>query len=301
MTPPHASLNDLHAFAAVARTRHFRRAATELGVSPSALSHALRALETRLDVRLLHRTTRSVAPTEAGERLLARLAPALRDIAEALDAINDYRDSPTGTLRINAPRAACEWVLAPLVARFLQRHPGMRVELVGDDSLVDIVANGFDAGVRFGESLQQDMVAVPVGPPQRFIVVAAPGYLAQRGTPGDPRELHAHACIRVRFPTGKFYHWEFIRADERLEIDVDGPLAVGDMRLMVAAAEQGLGLAYVYAQYAQPALAAGRLVSVLDEWRPPEPGFFLYYPSHRQVPAGLRAFIDLAREAPPAG
>ncbi|RMX07971.1 LysR family transcriptional regulator [Corticibacter populi] len=291
------SLNDLHAFAAVARTRNFRRAAVELGVSASALSHSLRGLEARLGVRLLHRTTRSVAPTEAGERLLARLGPALREIADAIEAINDFRDSPTGLLRINAPRAACDWVLAPLVAKFLAQHPGMRVELVDDDSLVDIVATGFDAGVRFGESLQQDMVAVPIGPPQRFIVVAAPDYLARRGTPADPRQLTGHACIRVRFPAGAFYRWEFMRDGERLEVEVDGPLALGDMRLMVQAAEQGLGLAYVYAQYAQEALAAGRLVSVLDDWRPAEAGFFLYYPSHRLVPAGLRAFIALARES----
>ncbi len=162
--PEHASLNDLHGFVAVARTRNFRKAAAELGVSPSALSHALRGLETRLGVRLLNRTTRSVAPTEAGERLLARLTPALGEIADALDAVNDFRESPAGTLRINAPRAACDWILAPLIARFLTAHPGMRLELVDDDNLVDIVAKGFDAGVRFGESLQQDMVAVPLGP-----------------------------------------------------------------------------------------------------------------------------------------
>lgn len=295
----HTSLNDLHAFAAVARTRNFRRAATELGVSPSALSHALRGLESRLGVRLLHRTTRSVAPTEAGERLLARLAPALREIADALDAVNDFRDSPVGTLRINAPRAACDWVLAPLVERFLTAHPGMRIELVDDDGLVDIVAAGFDAGVRFGERLQQDMVAVPLGPAQRFIVVAAPDYLARRGVPTDPRGLVDHDCIRVRFPHGAFYRWEFLRDGERIHVEVDGPLALGDMRLMVRAAEQGLGLAFVLAPYAGDALAAGRLVSVLDDWRPAETGFFLYYPSHRLVPTGLRAFIDLARTVHP--
>lgn len=298
--PEHASLNDLHAFAAVARTRSFRRAAAELGVSPSALSHALRGLEARLGVRLLHRTTRSVAPTEAGERLLARLTPALHEIADALDTVNEYRETPLGTLRINAPRAACDWVLAPLVARFLAKHPGMRVELVDDDSFVDIVAKGFDAGVRFGESLQQDMVAVPIGPAQRFIVVASPAYLAKRGTPVDPRQLTDHECIRLRFPNSVFYRWEFSREGEKIDVEVDGPLALGDMRLIVQAAEEGLGLAFVYAQYAQAALAAGRLFSVLDNWRQPETGFFLYYPSHRLVPAGLRAFINLAREVYPS-
>jgi len=294
-----ASLNDLHAFAAVARTRNFRQAASELGVSPSALSHTLRALEARLGVRLLNRTTRSVAPTEAGERLLARLTPALAEITQALAAIEDLRTSPHGTLRINAPRAACDWVLAPLVPLFLARHPGMRVELVGDDSLVDIVARGFDAGVRFGERLQQDMVAVPLGPPQRFIVVASPEHLARHGRPAHPRELIEHPCIRLRFPNGSYYRWEFVQGDERLEIAVDGPLALGDMRLMVQAAEQGLGLAFVYQQYAQQGLDAGRLVSVLDDWRPTETGFYLYYPSQRLVPAGLRAFIELVRERYP--
>ena len=297
--PKPAGLNDLHAFAAVARTRNFRQAAIELGVSPSALSHTLRALEARLGVRLLNRTTRSVAPTEAGERLLARLTPALAEITQALAAIEDLRTSPHGTLRINAPRAACDWVLAPLVPLFLARHPGMRVELVGDDSLVDIVARGFDAGVRFGERLQQDMVAVPLGPPQRFIVVASPEHLARHGRPAHPRELIEHPCIRLRFPNGSYYRWEFVQGDERLEIAVDGPLALGDMRLMVQAAEQGLGLAFVYQQYAQQGLDAGRLVSVLDDWRPTETGFFLYYPSQRLVPAGLRAFIELVRERYP--
>src|SRR5450830_1756566 len=262
--PKPASLNDLHAFAAVARTRNFRQ-----------------------------------APTEPGERLLARLAPALDEITQALAAIEDLRASPSGTLRINAPRAACDWVLAPLVPLFLARHPGMRVELVGDDSLIDIVARGFDAGVRFGESLQQDMVAVPLGPPQRFVVVASPGHLARHGRPAHPRELIEHPCIRLRFPNGTCYRWEFAQGEERIEVAVDGPLALGDMRLMVQAAEQGLGLAFVYQQYAQQGLDAGRLVSVLDEWRPAEPGFFLYYPSQRLVPAGLRAFIELVRERHP--
>mgnify|MGYP001028956581 FL=1 len=298
--PEHASLNDLHGFVAVARTRNFRKAAAELGVSPSALSHALRGLETRLGVRLLNRTTRSVAPTEAGERLLARLTPALGEIADALDAVNDFRESPAGTLRINAPRAACDWILAPLIARFLTAHPGMRLELVDDDNLVDIVAKGFDAGVRFGESLQQDMVAVPLGPAQRFVVVASPAYLSEHGRPSSPHDLVGHRCIRLRFPSGVFYRWEFSRDDSRIDVEVDGPLALGDMRLMVRAAEEGLGLAFVYRQYAQDALAAGRLVSVLDDWRPPETGFFLYYPSHRLVPSGLRAFIDLVREVHPS-
>lgn len=290
-----ASLADLQAFAAVARLRSFRQAAAELDVSPSALSHALRGLETRLGVRLLNRSTRSVAPTEAGERLLSRLSPALQDIHGALDEINAFRDSPLGTLRINAPHAACELVLAPLVARFITTHPGMRVELVADNAFVDIVATGFDAGVRFGESLQQDMVALPLGPAQRFVVVASPAYLAAHGTPLCPRELQQHRCIRIRFTNGSFYRWEFARGNEQLEIEVDGPLAVAEMSLMIDAAERGLGLAYVYAQYAAAPVAAGRLVTVLDDWCPEIPGFYLYYPSRKLMPAGLKAFVDLLR------
>jgi DNA-binding transcriptional LysR family regulator len=290
-----ASLTDLQAFAAVARLRSFRQAASELGVSPSALSHALRGLETRLGVRLLNRTTRSVAPTEAGERLLSRLSPALQDIHGALDEINAFRDSPLGTLRINAPHAACELVLAPLVARFIDTHPGMRVELVADNAFVDIVATGFDAGARFGESLQQDMVALPLGPAQRFVVVASPDYLAAHGTPRCPRELQQHRCIRIRFTNGGFYRWKFARGNEQLEIEVDGPLAVAEMSLMIDAAERGLGLAYVFAQYAAAPVAAGRLVTVLDDWCPEIPGFYLYYPSRKLMPAGLKAFVELLR------
>lgn len=290
-----ASLADLQSFAAVARHRSFRKAAAELGVSPSALSHALRGLESRLGIRLLNRTTRSVAPTEAGQQLLARLIPSLREINDALDEINLFRDSPVGTLRINAPRAAAEYLLLPLATRFLLKHPGMRLDIVADDNLVDIVAAGFDAGVRFGERLAQDMIAVPLGPAQRFVVVGSPAYLAEHGTPLTPQQLSAHRCIRIRFPKGSIYRWEFERGSEKLEVEVDGPLDLGEMPLMVRAAEDGLGLAYVYEQAAATALAAGRLQTVLDDWRPPEPGFFLYYPSRRQVPAGLRAFIDFLR------
>lgn len=287
------SLVDLQAFATVARLRSFRRAAGELHVSPSALSHTLRSLETRLGVRLLNRTTRSVSPTEAGQRLLARLAPTLQELDDALDEINSFRDSPVGTLRLNVPRAAAEYVLAPLASRFLREYPGMRLEIVTDDNLIDIVAGGFDAGVRFGERLAQDMIAVPFGPAQRFVVVASPAYLAAHGRPATPQQLSAHRCIRIRFPNGSIYRWEFSRGDEKIEVEVEGPLDVGEMPLMVRAAEDGIGLAYVYEQSAALALAAGRLVTVLDDWRPPEPGFFLYYPSRRLVPAGLRAFIDL--------
>lgn len=290
-------LADLQCFAAVARLCSFRRAATELGVSPSALSHSLRGLEARLGVRLLNRSTRSVAPTEAGQRLLDRLAPALLDIDSALETLNAFRDSPVGTLRFNAPRHAAEHVLAPLANRFLLANPGMRIEIVADDAFVDIIQGAFDAGVRFGESLDQDMVAIPLGPPQRFVVVGSPAYLKQAGRPSDPRELSRHRCIRIRFPSGARYRWEFEKAGEKLEVDVAGPLEVGEMPLMLRAAEDGLGLAYVYAETARASLSAGRLETVLDDWRPPEAGFFLYYPSRRLPPAGLQKFIELVKES----
>lgn len=292
-------LADLQCFAAVARLCSFRRAATELGVSPSALSHSLRGLEARLGVRLLNRSTRSVAPTEAGQRLLDRLAPALLDIDSALETLNAFRDSPVGTLRFNAPRHAAEHVLGPLANRFLLANPGMRIEIVADDAFVDIIQGGFDAGVRFGESLDRDMVAIPLGPPQRFVVVGSPAYLKQAGRPSDPRELNRHRCIRIRFPSGARYRWEFEKAGEKLEVDVAGPLEVGEMPLMLRAAEDGLGLAYVYAETARASLSAGRLETVLDDWRPPEAGFFLYYPSRRLPPAGLQKFIELVKESRP--
>lgn len=290
-------LTDLQAFATVARLRSFRRAATELGVSPSALSHSLRGLEGRLGVRLLNRSTRSVAPTEAGQRLLDRLAPALLDIDSALETLNAFRDSPVGTLRFNAPRHAAEHVLAPLANRFLLANPGMRLEIVADDAFVDIIQGGFDAGVRFGESLDRDMVAIPLGPPQRFVVVGAPAYLAQAGRPSDPHELSLHRCIGIRFPSGARYRWEFEKAGEKMEVDVSGPLDVGEMPLMLRAAEDGLGLAYVYEETARASLAAGRLETVLDDWRPTEAGFFLYYPGRRLPSAGLQKFIELVKES----
>lgn len=293
------ALNDLQAFAFVARLRSFRKAAQELDVSASALSHALRNLENRLGVRLLNRTTRSVAPTEAGQALLDRLAPALLDIAGALEEVNSYRQSPIGTLRINAPLSAVKFVLMPLAERFLDENPGMRLELVAENRMVDIVAEGFDAGVRFGERLAQDMVAVPLGPAQRFVVVATPAYLAKHGIPQSPRELATQRCICQRFPNGSYLHWYFVRGGERIEIEVSGPVIVSDMGLSAEAAARGLGLAFLYEDYAAPYLASGQLCSVLDDWRPAETGFFLYYPSHRLVPAGLRSFIELAKQVYP--
>ena len=291
------NLSELDAFACVARHRSFKKAALECGVSASALSHALRTLETRLDVRLLNRTTRSVTPTEAGEQLLQRLAPALREISDALDQINDFRDVPRGTLRLNVPRPAARLLLAPLFARFLAAYPQIRLEVVTDDGLVDIVAGGFDAGIRFGESLAQDMVALPLGPPVRLIVVASPMYAARRGLPQQPQELKQHACIGRRFPSGAVYSWEFSQGGASLAIAVDGPLLLDDDDLILRAALDGIGLAYVYEAQAQESIEQGRLLRVLDAWCPPMSGFFLYYPSRRQMPVSLRLFIAMLRDS----
>ncbi|MDB5769491.1 MAG: transcriptional regulator, LysR family [Collimonas fungivorans] len=290
-------LSELDAFACVARHRSFKKAALECGVSASALSHAMRTLETRLDVRLLNRTTRSVTPTEAGEQLLQRLAPALREISDALDQINDFRDVPRGTLRLNVPRPAARLLLAPLFARFLAAYPQIRLEVVTDDGLVDIVAGGFDAGIRFGESLAQDMIALPLGPPLRLIVVASPMYAARRGLPQQPQELKQHACVGRRFPSGAVYAWEFSQGGASLAIAVDGPLLLDDDDLILRAALDGIGLAYVYEAQAQESIEQGRLLRVLDAWCPPMSGFFLYYPSRRQMPVSLRLFIAMLRDS----
>ncbi|MFE0759299.1 LysR family transcriptional regulator [Inquilinus sp. NPDC058860] len=288
-------LSDLAAFAAVARHRSFRRAAIELGVSASAVSHAIRGLEERLGVRLLNRTTRSVTPTEAGERLLARLQPAFRDIAEAVEEVNQFRHSPVGTLKINASIPAAALVLAPMVARFLAAYPDIRLEVAVDSALVDVVASGFDAGIRLGEQLERDMVAVRFGGEQRLIVVAAPSYLAGRAPPQTPRDLAEHRCIGYRFPSGQVYAWEFEQDGRELTVPPAGPLIVDEQWLIIRSALDGAGLAFVFEEMVTAELAEGRLVPLLQDWSPPFPGFFLYYPRQRQMPAALRAFVDFVR------
>jgi DNA-binding transcriptional LysR family regulator len=290
-------LADLKLLSTVARHLSFRMAAQELGLSASAVSHAVRSIEERLGVRMFSRTTRSVALTPAGRQLLDRVGPALQDIAAAIDGINEFRDTPQGLLRINAPRPAGELVLGPLVAQFLARHPKAEVELVLDDGFVDIVEGGFDAGVRYGESLQQDMVALPLGPPQRLMVVGAPSLLARAGTPRTPHDLLALPCVRIRFPSGARYAWEFEKAGEKLAVNVEGRLTVGEMPLMLQAALAGVGFAYVYEPYARADLNSGALVSVLDDWCPPIPGFYLYYPSRKLPTATLAAFLEMVKAA----
>ena len=308
---PDAPLAELQIFAAVAEARSFRAAATRLGVTPSALSHGLRKLESRLGVRLLNRTTRSVAPTEAGARLLATLTPALAEIRQAVGVAGAAAHTLQGQIRLTAPRAAAHLVLMPLIARFLAAHPRMRVELSCDDALVDIVAAGFDAGLRFGESLQADMVALPVGAPQRFAVVASPAYLTRHGAPTDPAQLTAHACINLRFPSGRVYAWQFVREGRAFDVRGQGAFTANDQTALLQAAEAGLGLAYTYADHAAPLRAQGRLFAVLDDWLPPAEQMVLYYPSRRLQPAGFQALLDIVRRGgadaalahpqPPAG
>jgi DNA-binding transcriptional LysR family regulator len=294
MTKP--TLADLTAFSAVSAHRSFRRAADALGVSRSSLSHAMLGLERQLGVRLLNRTTRSVAPTEAGEALLARIAPVLRDLDEALDDVADARGNPSGTLRINANEGAARILLKTVVPRFLERFPGMALDLVAEGRLVDIVELGFDAGVRLEESVPRDMVAVRIGGDLRFVVVAAPSYLAGRTPLATPDDLVDHACIRQRLPSGKRYRWEFAKRGQEVSVDVPGALTLDNNGLMVEAAADGLGLAYVPESIARKSLDDGRLVIVLEDWCPLIPGLCLYYPGHRHVPAGLRAFIDVLKE-----
>lgn len=290
-------LTELTAFAAVARHRSFRRAADERGVSASALSHAVRALESRLGVRLLNRSTRSVMPTEAGAHLFDRLQPALDDIRRALDELNAFRETPRGVLRLNVPRIAAQAVVLPLLGGFRARYPKVDVEVTAEDGLVDIVADGFDAGMRFGERLAADRVAFPIGAPQRFAVVGSPAYLADRSPPCVPEALLSHACIGQRFPSGVVYRWEFVKAGVNRAVEVNGALVLNDHALVLDAAQAGLGLGYVLSSLAAGAIATGALVPVLGDWMPPAESFYLYTSGRRQMPAPLRAFIDFAREA----
>jgi DNA-binding transcriptional LysR family regulator len=286
---------DLATFLAIARHRSFRAASVELGVSASALSHAMRNIEDRLGLRLFNRTTRSVALTEAGGRLFTRITPAFRDISDALDDLNTFRGKPAGTLRLNTARQAAHLVLLPLVTTFLRAYPDVKVELATDDALVDMVSAGFDAGIRFGETIAADMIAVPIGPRHRFAVVASPDYFKDRKKPVTPHDLSTLPCIRFRFTSGNYYRWEFERGGMDIAIEVDGPLTLNDQDLMLQAALDGVGLAYVFEAQATNLIKQKKLVRVLADWCPAYPGFFLYYPSRRQLPSALRAFIDFTR------
>ncbi|WP_394782280.1 LysR substrate-binding domain-containing protein [Undibacterium sp.] len=292
-------LSDLNAFLAVARAQGFRDGARASGASASGLSEAVRRLEAQLGVRLLNRTTRSVVPTEAGKRLLARLNPALTEVEAALEEVNDFRNRPAGTLKLNVPVSAARLLLPSIVPRFLAEYPEIRLEIMTDSSFVDVVAAGCDAGIRYDERLEQDMIAVPIGPRvQRFATAAAPAYLDQRGRPEHPGELLQHACLRLRFPSGAMPPWEYTRDGEVVRVDADGPLQVdvgGGVDLLIDAAIAGSGVVYLFEDWLQPHLASGALEPVLEPWWAPFSGPFLYYPGRRLVPAPLRAFIDFIK------
>jgi DNA-binding transcriptional LysR family regulator len=289
-------LRDLDAFVAVARTRNFRRAALEQRVSTSSLSQRLRDMEERLGVRLMNRTTRSVALTEAGELLLARVGPAMLDVGDALDQVRGLRDVPSGRLRINAPPPAVDLVLAPMVAPFLKAYPQVDLEIVAETSFIDIVEAGFDAGVRYGEHLAQDMIAVPLGPPQRYAVVASAPYVARHGRPKQPKDLLDHACVRTRFGSGAMLDWEFEKTGRVVKVAPPAKLIATYLGLAIRAVHDGLGFWLTFEGYVRDAVKSGALVSVLDDWCAPFPGPFLYYPSRRQQPPALGAFVAFVAE-----
>lgn len=298
MTTDLHSLADLSTFALVVRHRGFRQAARASGQSASALSEAVRRLESQLGIRLLLRTTRSVTPTEAGALLLSRLQPALNDVASALDVLNDLRDSPRGTLRLNVPVSAALFFLQPIVDQFMRKYPDILLDIVIDNNFVDVVASGCDAGIRYGERLEQDMIAVPIGPlTQRFAVAAAPAYLAMRGIPEHPRDLLQHACLRGKFLSGAIFPWEFERDGQKLSLDPSGPLIVTPtvMDLAVNAAVAGHGVIYLFEEWLAPYMASGQLQPILQDWWLSFPGPFLYYSGRRNLPAPLRAFVDFIR------
>jgi DNA-binding transcriptional LysR family regulator len=288
-----ADLADLDAFAAVARQRSFRGAAALRGASASGLSEAVRRLEARLGVRLLNRTTRSVTPTEAGARLLDRLGPALGEVAAALESVDRHRRGVAGTLRLNVPTVVARLTLPAIVPGFLNAHPGVTLEVVADDSFIDVLAAGFDAGVRYDERLEQDMIATPIGPrEQRFVAAAAPSYLAARGRPKHPKDLLAHACIRHRFSSGRLAAWEFERAGEIVRVSPSGPLIASSLELEIGAAVAGLGVIATFEGFLAPEIARGELEAVLEDWSQRFSGPFLYYAGRRHMPPPLRAFVD---------
>jgi DNA-binding transcriptional LysR family regulator len=295
-------LADLNAFVAVARAKGFRDGARASGSSASGISEAVRRLEAQLGVRLLNRTTRSVVPTEAGARLLERLGPALTEVEAALDVVNAFRDRPAGTLRLNVPAVAARLVLPGIVPPFLAAYPEIRLEVIADDSLVDVIAAGCDAGIRYEERLEQDMIAVPIGPrSERFASAAAPAYLDRRGRPQHPRELLSHACLRARFSNGAMAPWEFERDGEVVRVDPAGPLVVSvgaGTDLIVDAAVAGSGIIYLFEDWLRPHLESGALEPVIKPWWLCFSGPFLYYPGRRLVPSPLRAFIDFIKALP---
>ena len=290
------NIQDLLAFVAVVNAKGFREGARLSGKSASSLSDAVRRMESRLGVRLLNRTTRSVVPTEAGARLMERIVPALGEVEAAMDVVNDFRDRPSGTLRLNVPVSAARLVLPAIITPFLKSYPDIRLEVVTEESFVDMLAAGCDAGIRYDERLEQDMIAIPIGPRlQRFATAASPAYLDARGRPEHPRDLLGHACLTGKFPSGALPLWEYERDGETMSVDPSGPLIVrigGAMDLAVQAAVDGLGIVHLFEDWLRPYLDSGALEPVLEPWWQRFTGPFLYYPGRRYLPSPLRAFVD---------
>ena len=291
-------LAEMNAFVAIVEHRSFAKAAVQLGVSASTLSECLRKLEERLAVRLIERTTRSVAPTEAGQRLLTRLRPVLEDYEAALESINDFRDKPCGQLRVTIAAPAAEIIMAPIVARFLAQYPGIKLEISVDDALTDIVAGRFDAGIRIRELLDRDMIAVRVAAELRLVVTASRAYLKGHGRPKTPHDLLSRNCIRLRLPSVGLLPWRFAQNGKPFEVAVDGALVVNDVPFALRAARDGLGLLQTHSNRVESFIAQGELETVLDDWAPPRVnGFYLYYPCRRHTRAPLQALVDFLRKA----
>lgn len=291
-----SGFTELEVVLAVAHRQSFRAAARELGMSATAVSNAVAGLESRLKVRLFNRSTRSVALTPAGERYVERIAPALAEIQRASEEITDVPDTPTGTLRINVPQESVSMLYEPLIEEYLQRYPQMRLEVTSESRMVDIVAEGYDAGIRLAESVPQDMIAVPLTADIRMLVVATPGYLAEHGTPQAPDDLRQHQSVGMRMSHGGIYQWELERHQQKFAVSVPPRIVLNEMRAIRRAALSGIGLAFIADWFVQEDIVAGRLVSVMAEWCQPFGGLRLYYPGRRHVPPGLKAFIDLAHE-----
>jgi DNA-binding transcriptional LysR family regulator len=288
-------LAELSAFVAVAEARSFRRAAARLNLTPSTLSHALRSLEERLGVRLLNRTTRTVSPTEAGHALLKQIAPAFASIETAVESVNAFRNKPHGTIRLNVPHLAATMVLAPVLRRFALDYPDVTLEVAANDAFIDIVDEGFDAGIRLGESLDQDMTAVRVSPDFKTAIVGSPDYFTRHPVPETPHDLQNQPCIGYRAASGTLYRWEFEKDGKPLTVQVSGPLVIDAPGLMISAALDGVGLAYATESVVADHLASGRLIRVLEDWSPSFPGFYLYYPGRRQTSAALRVLVEMLR------
>ena len=293
------NIADFTTFIAVARHKSFRAAGDELGLSPSAISHAIKQLEQRMKFRLFNRTTRSVSLTEAGLNLYERLRPAFDEINTMLDEMNCFRDTPIGTLKINAFRVAARLMLMPLVAGFTRQYPEIKVEIASEDRLVDIVQQEYDAGIRLSATVEKDMIAVPIGPKMKLVVVATPDYLARHPAPAHPGELVKHQCVVVRFPSGRPYHWEFEGPEGRLEIIPSGNIILDDMDSGLEAVLCGAGISYLYEQQARPWLESGQLISMLEEWLPEPEQWQLYYPNRQYMTCGLRAFLDYIKSPLP--